>query len=423
VLTTILFGVLPAWHASQADPQEALSATGPGKTETRRGGRIRAVLVTAEVSLGTLLAIGSGLLLVSLRQVMNAHTGFTADSVLIADFALPPAKYQSVELRERFFRGLRDQLLASPGVVEMAAASSVPLDPERISPVITEDSAAGSTLRLATWRAVSSEYLRAMEIPMREGRFFRERETDAVVVVSEATARMLWPGQNAIGKRISRDEKVRSWLRVIGVAEDVLSAGLDRPSTPAIYWPYSQYGTAAFSLVIRTAGISEIDFRGSLRRAVAQMDPEIPVREIRTISDLIGKSTQQRRFQTALFTVFALTAVLLAAIGVYGVVAYSLVQRRKEIGLRIALGADRRDVIQLVFRSGMSPVLVGLIVGVGMATLLGQAMASLLFNVSTRDPITFIVSPLVLVLAGAVPCCLIARRALRIDPGVCLRVE
>jgi putative ABC transport system permease protein len=157
--------------------------------------------------------------------------------------------------------------------------------------------------------------------------------------------------------------------------------------------------------------------------AVAQVDPEIPVREIRTISESVGKSTQQRRFQTALFTAFALIAVLLAAMGVYGVVAYSLLQRRREIGLRIALGADRRDVTQLVFRSGMSPVLVGLVLGVGMATVLGQAMASLLFNVSTRDPITFLLSPLVLVLAGAVPCGLIARRALRIDPGVCLRVE
>jgi putative ABC transport system permease protein len=422
VLTTILFGVLPAWRASQADPQEALSATGPGKTETRRGRRIRTVLVTAEVSLGTLLAIGSGLLLVSLQQVMNARTGFTADPVVIADFALPPAKYQSVEARERFFRGLRDQLTTKPGVVAIAAATSVPLDPERIAPVVTEDSAAGSLPRLATWRAVSSEYLGAMDIPLREGRFFRERETEAVVVVSAATAHMLWPGQHPIGKRVSRDEKHRSWLRVIGVAGDVLSAGLDRPSTPAIYWPFSQYGTAAFSVVIRTADISD-GFRASLRRAVAQIDPEIPVREIRTISESIGRSTQQRRFQTALFTAFALIAVLLAAIGVYGVVAYSLVQRRREIGLRIALGADPRDVIHLVFRSGMSPVLVGLVVGVGMATLLGQAMASLLFNVSTRDPITFLLSPLVLVLAGAVPCGLIARRALRIDPGVCLRVE
>jgi putative ABC transport system permease protein len=186
-----------------------------------------------------------------------------------------------------------------------------------------------------------------MDIAPREGRFFREGEMDEVAVVSESAARTLWPGENPIGKRVSRAENVRTWLRIIGVAGDVLSAGLDRPSTPAIYRPYSKYGRPGFNLVVQ-AGDSR-DFRDSLRRAVANVDAEIPVPEVRTISELMGKSTQQRRFQTGLFMVFALTAALLAAIGIYGVVAYSLVQRTKEIGLRVALGADPRYVISTGF--------------------------------------------------------------------------
>jgi putative ABC transport system permease protein len=306
----------------------------------------------------------------------------------------------------------------------IAAVRLLPLNTENFSPVVTEGSeASGSTeLRLFTMPSVTSEYFQTMGIPLREGRFFRESETDDVVVVSESAARMLWPGENPIGRKIALPEQtIRTWLHVVGVAGDVLSAGLDRPSTPAIYRLYSRYATLAFSLAIRTS-VSD-RFQESLRRAVAKVDADIPIPEVRTISELIGKSTGQRRFQTALFTVFALTAVLLAAIGVYGVVTYSIVQRIREIGLRVALGADARDVMQLVFRYGMAPVVFGLVAGVGLATLLSKVMASLLFNVSAFNPAIVAGAVLVSVSSGAVPCWLTSRRALRIDPAVCLRVD
>ena len=423
-LTTVLFGVLPAWRAAQVDPQDSLRAAGRGGSETRRSGRVRAVLVTAEVTLGTLLAIWSGLLIVSLHNTVNAPMGFTTDHVLVADFRLPPDKYQTAGARDRFVHGLRDELAPIPGVSHVAAIRLLPLNAEIVSPVVTAESEAAGPieLRLLTMPNITSEYFQTMSIPLREGRSFRDGETDDVVVVSESAARMLWPGENPIGRKIAQPEETpRTWLRVVGVAGDVLSAGLDRPSTPAIYRPYSRYGALEFSLVIRTA-VSD-RFQESLRRAVAKVDAEIPVPEVRPISELIGKSTGQRRFHTALFTVFALTAVLLAAIGVYGVVAYSIVQRIREIGLRVALGADARDVMQLVFRHGMAPVAVGLVAGVGMATLLSKVMASLLFKVSAFDPMIFIGAALVSASAGAVPCWLMSRRALRIDPAVCLRVE
>jgi predicted permease len=420
-LTTVLFGVLPAWRASRVDPLASINAAGHGKTETRRSGRIRAALVGAEVSLGTLLAIGSGLLLASLHQTMKAPKGFTADRVLTADITLPPTKYQTVNAIDRFYRGLRDQLAAHPGVVHVAATTFLPLETEHFAPVVAERPGTAESSGLVTWPAVTSEYFEAMDIPLRDGRFFRERETDDVVVISESTARLLWPGENPIGRRLSRPENVRSWLRVVGVAGDVLSAGLDRPTTPTVYRLYSRYGTAAFRVVVRTAVSDGI--RESLRQAVSRTDPEIPVPEARPMTELIGKSGQQRRFETALFSMFALIAVLLAGIGVYGVVAYSVLQRRREIGLRLALGADARNVTQLVFKNGMTPVFVGMVAGLVMAAGFSKAMSSLLFNTSALDPIIFIVSPLVLALAGAVPCWLSARQTLRIGPAECLRVD
>jgi putative ABC transport system permease protein len=374
--------------------------------------------------LGTLLAIGSGLLIVSLRNTMNAPMGFTADHVLVADFKLPPDKYQTAGARDRFFRGLRDELAPIPGVSHIAATRLLPLNTELFIPVVTEDSEAAGPIELKFLTApnVTSDYFQAMGIPLREGRFFLEGETDDVAVVSESAARMLWPGENPIGRKIAQPEQTpRTWLRVVGVAGDVLSAGLDRPSTPAIYRSFSRYGTLGFSLVIRTA-VSD-GFKETLGRAVAKVDAEIPVPEIRTISELIEKSTGQRRFQTALFTVFALTAVLLATIGVYGVVAFSVLQRMREIGLRVALGADARDVMQLVFRYGMAPVVVGLVAGIGMASVFSKVMASLLFKASAFDPVIFIGAALVSACAGAVPCWLMSRRVLGIDPALCLRVE
>jgi predicted permease len=208
ILTTVIFGMLPALRASEADPHESLNSASRSQTENSRGRRIRAVLVTAEVTLGTLLSIGSGLLLISLHRTMNAPKGFAGDHVLTSDFRLPQSKFQTVDAVERFFRGLHDELASAPGVAHIAAATILPLHAENFAPVVTANGVGTERRGLVTWPAVSSGYFRAMDIPLREGRFFYERETDDVAVVSESAARMLWPGQNPIGKRISRDENV-----------------------------------------------------------------------------------------------------------------------------------------------------------------------------------------------------------------------
>jgi putative ABC transport system permease protein len=422
ILTTLLFGILPAWRASRVDPHQSLSAASRGNTDSRRAGRIRAALVSAEVALGTLLAIGSGLFLNSLHHMMTTPKGFEGDHVLVAEFALPPSKYQTPAAMERLFHGLQDQFSATPGISHIAAATVLPLETEHHAPVVTlTGSDAENNGGTAAWPAVSSEYLAVMGIPLVNGRFFREGETEPVAVISESAARAFWPGENPIGKRISQAGTPRQWLRVVGVAADVLSAGLDRPSTPAVYRPYSQYPEVTFRLVAQTTLRAAFD--NALRYAVNRVDPDIPVPEVRTMSALVGQSAQQRRFQAIVLSVFAFAAVLLAVIGIYGVVANGIRQRRKEIGLRITLGADSRNVTQLVFRNGMAPVMAGLFAGIVMSMLLGRLIASLLFQVSTLDLVTFVAAPLVLGSGGALPCWLTARHARRIDPAVCLRID
>jgi predicted permease len=423
-VTAVLVAVLPAWRASEVDPQNLLGTASRGNTETRGGRRIRATLVGAEVCLGTVLAVGSGLMLVSLHHALNVPKGFNGDNVLIGDVTLPPAKYHTVQARERFVREVREQIAAVPGVVEVAATTNLPLETERIAQVMTGDSAAMgmNDIKSATWPIVSPGYFSALDIPLHDGRLLREREDDLVAILSESAARMLWPGVSPIGKRVSRDEKAGPWLRVVGVVGDVLSGGLDQGSTPAIYRAYSQFGLNTVNFVVRTAGLPTSKTE-SLRTAISSVDADIPLGAIRTMTEIVGKSAQQRGFQAMLLTVFACIAILLAAIGIYGVVAYSVVQRRKEIGVRMALGAERTDVVLLVFRTGMAPVCVGLLSGVVLSVCVAQAMGSLLFGVRTLDPVTFSCAPLVLGIAGALPCLLLARKAAASDPASSLRLD
>jgi len=422
ILTTELFGLVPAWRASRADPHQSLSAISRGNTDSRHSGQVRSALVSAEVALGTMLAIGSGLLLNSLHHMMTMPKGFVADNVVFADFTLPSSKYRTLAARNRFFSSLRDQLSASPGIIRIAASSVLPLESERLAPAVTQESDVFNTGPAVTWPIVSSEYLAALGIPLRDGKFFREDEPDQVAVVSESAARLLWPGENPIGKQISFPQSPRQWLLVVGVAGDVLSAGLDRAPTPAVYRPYSQFAGSTFRLVAQTAVIPSA-LHKTLLDAVNAVDAEIPVAEFRTMSELIGKSARQRQFQAGLLTVFASLAVLLAAIGIYGVVANGMQQRRKEIGVRIALGANRGDVTRLILRNGMAPVLFGLSAGVVLSMLLARLIASLLFQVGTLDLITYCGAPLVLASAGALPCWLVARQSRRIDPAACLRID
>jgi len=325
ILTTILFGTLPAWRASRVDPMEALSAGSRGNTDSSRGGRIRASLIAAEVALGAVLVIGSGLLLRSFHQVMNVPRGFDGHDVLISLLKLPTDRYPWVEKQASFFRRLRDDLSSVPGVLQVPANTRPPRLDEAIYPVFEEDSAKPlNELTSASWPNVSSNYFDVMKIPVRAGRLFRdEGETDKVAVVSESAARRMWPGQDPIGKRVRKSiEAADDYSRVVGVVGDVLSSALDRVSTPAVYRPYTQRGgrpSAAY--VVIEASVPPAALATPFRKAITRLDPDVPVLELLPMPAVIAGSVQMRRFQTWLLTAFALVAVLLAAIGIYGIVA------------------------------------------------------------------------------------------------------
>jgi putative ABC transport system permease protein len=427
ILTTFLFGAIPAWRASRVDPREGLSSASRGSTDTLRGGHIRAGLIAAEVALGVVLVTGSGLLLRSFHQVINAPRGFDGHDVLISELYLSSESYRPIERQVSFFRRLHDDLSSRPGVLHVAVNTRTPLNGEAIYAVFEENSAKPlNELTPASWPNVTDGYFSIMRIPLRAGRLFRdEGETEPVAVVSESAARRMWPGQDPIGRRIRKSsEPASNYSRVVGVVGDVLSNALDQVSTPAVYRPYTQRGgrPTAVTLVIQAA-VPPGSLATPLREAISRLDPEVPVMPIRPMAEVITASVQMRRFQTSLLVAFAFLAVLLAAIGIYGVVAYSILQRRKEIGVRVALGAIPKDISRLVFRKGLTPVLSGLIAGLFVAPLCSKFVTSLLFRVSVLDPVTFVATPLVLVLAAAVPCWLIARKASRIDPMDALRLD
>jgi len=270
--------------------------------------------------------------------------------------------------------------------------------------------------------AVSADYFRTMRIPLRAGRLFRDGEPEAVVVVSESAARALWSGDDPIGRRITTDAIPHQWFRVIGVVGDVLSEGLDRPIAPAIYRPFWQNGKNQFAIAVRSALTPEA-LAKEVRAAVWRVDPEIPVADVRPMPTLVSQSAQQRRLQAILLAGFASIAVLLAAVGIYGVVAYSVARRHKEFGLRMALGADTADIRRVVFWQAMAPILTGLVVGIIAGGGFAKAMSALLFHVSTLNPFPYVAAFIVLGIAGALPCRMTAARASRTDPVVALRTE
>jgi putative ABC transport system permease protein len=270
--------------------------------------------------------------------------------------------------------------------------------------------------------AVSADYFQTMRIPLRGGRLFRDGEPEQVVVVSESAARALWGGDDPIGRRLTTDAIPRQWFRVVGVVGDVLSEGLDRAIAPAIYSPFWQNGKNQFAMAVRSALRPEA-LSKEVREAVWRVDPEIPMADVRPLPTLVSQSAQQRRLQAILLAGFASIAVLLAAVGIYGVVAYSVARRNKELGLRMALGADTADIRRVVFRQAMAPILTGLAMGIVAGVGVAKGMSALLFHVSTLNPFAYLAAFLVLGLAGVLPCWMTAARASRTDPMAALRTE
>jgi predicted permease len=422
-LTGVLFGALPAWRMAKNDPQEALKSGGAAPGESRRARHLREGLIGLEVGLSTVLLTVAGLLISSLFHVLRVNMGFATEHVLTAEVDLPPQSYSAPAARLHFYNTLLDRLRALHGVHAAGWVSRLPLGGE--THVTGIDVPPGwDAPPPANFRAASPDYFTATGIPLVRGRIFNEGDRGRnVVVVSESVAERFWPGQNPIGRMCLAYWGPKKEEEVIGVVGDIHTVKLDEPPVMMVYVP-DWYGHMPKSagVVVRTSA-EKHDMASAVRAAIHAADPEVPVVALRPMSELVSESVAPRRFQMLLALLFALSALFLASLGIYGVIAYSVEQRRHELGIRAALGARVCDLRRMVLRQGMIPVVAGLVTGVGASILTGRLIQSLLFGVSPFDPPTLATVAFVVVIVAIAACYVPARRATKVDPMVALRYE
>jgi putative ABC transport system permease protein len=435
ILTGALFGLLPAWRVTRAEPMDALKSGSTATTESRRTRRVRDGLVGLEVGLSTVLLILAGLLTASLIHVLHVNSGFSTENVLAARVDLPPQSYKLPEARLQFYRGVLARLRAVPGVREAGWVSLLPLEGQGSVTGITVpgSSIPESQMPPANYRAVSSGYFAAMGIRLLEGRVFNESDRGRnVVVVSQSVAERFWPGEDPVGKTCLTAWGPKQAEEVIGVVSDIRTVKLDRPPVMMVYVPdwFGWFRSAGFylglptsaSFVVRTA-MNPAGAATAVRDAIHGADPDVPVVALRPMTEVVAASVDTRRFEMFLAGVFGAFALFLAALGIAGVVAYSVEQRRQELAIRMALGARLSDLRGMVLRQGMAPVVAGLAGGVVVAIFAGRLIESLLFGVSAFDPVTTAAVALAVVVIGLGACIVPARRATRVDPIVALRQE
>jgi putative ABC transport system permease protein len=431
LVTGLIFGLAPAAQASNFNLNETLKEGGRDSGAGSGGNRIRALLVISEVAVSFILLIGAGLLINSFLHLRNLDPGYRADHLLAMKVALPDSKYPDKERRSPFYAEVIRRVQALPGVQSVAVASNLPLTYNGDSmPIGVEGRADPPPDQRpdVILRVVSPGYFSTMGIALVKGRDFSERDNaDAtkVVVVSEKTARHFWPGEDPIGKRLKPGSTTSEspWREVIGVVKDVRQNDFVAEPKMEMYMAYPQLSSfAPNALVVRT-NVAPLSLATSVRNAVWAVDKDQPVSDIRTMEGIVSESVARQRFSMLLLGIFASLALILAAVGIYGVMSYSIAQRTREIGIRMALGAQRSDVLKLAVGQGLRLVLIGVAIGLGAAFILTRVMASLLFGVSATDPTTFATISLVLISVALLASYIPALRATRVDPMVALRYQ
>jgi putative ABC transport system permease protein len=422
LLTGLVFGALPAWRLTNAPPQEALRSGSHTVTEGRRGLRLREGLIGVEVGLSAALLIVAGLLISSLTRLLHVDKGFDAGHVLTVDVDLSGDLYADPANREKFFDRLLAKIAAVPGIQASGAITQLPTRGQTWNdPIYLEGATRSEERHSVDNRYASPGYFRAMKIPFRYGRPFEESDREqGVAVLSQKAAQLLWPGDsNPVGRRfMGEDDKLKT---LVGIVAEV-RAVLDQDPPPTAYYPYWQRAPGGASLVVRTTAAPSA-IVGAIRAALRSEDPQVPIRDIRTMDAVVDLSVAVRRFQSVLMVVFAVSALLVASLGIYGVVSYSVARRRNEIGIRMALGAQRSRLLWLVIRQGMTPVMLGLAAGVAVALSLGRTIRGLLFGVQPTDPLTIAGVTVVLLVVGVLACLIPARRAAATDAIAALRLE
>jgi len=426
VVAGLLFGLIPAWRAARSEPQDALRGGGRSATQGRGGLRVSEILVTTEVALSAALLVAAGLLIGSLVRILGVEQGFQAHNVLTVGLNLPATKYSDTQQRAAFFDRLIPVLQHLPGVQAAGVISTMPLEGDTWVDMITRDDDHRPMFQrpVANYRFISPDFFAALEIPIRAGRAFQHADRNRpVVVVSATTAARIWPGANAVGKHMRGGDEKDPMAEVVGVVTDTRTGMMKGEPPPLmVYMPYWARLESGASLAIRT--VPEPGAAASaVRNAIWSVDSELPVPEMKTMQRIISDSVSERRFQTTLLACFALAALLLAAVGIYGVISYSVNRRSNEIAIRMALGARPAQVNRMVLGQGMRPVAAGLLIGIAAALALGRLLEAMLFEIRPGDPLVIASVTGVLGAAAALACFAPARRATRVDPGISLRYE
>ncbi len=431
-LTAIVFGLVPAFQAARFDLNEALKQSG-GRGVTA-GTKLRRAIVVFEVALSLVLLIGAGLMIQTLFRLHQQYSVLEPERILTLRTRLPREKYPEKRQRTAFYQQVLERVKHLPGVVAAGYTTSVPLawkgGTSGFFPEGTKEPIPGLSYD-ANHRQVSADYLKAMKISLLQGRHFDDRDTEQslpVAIVNETMARQYWPGESALDKRIklADPDEGLPWHTVVGIAADVRQMGLEEPVKAEMYLPHAQVRTqpwfAPRDLAIRTTG-NPYDLIAGVRAAVQAVDPNQPVSSVSTMDELLGEETAQRRTGMILLTSFAALALLLASVGIYGVLAYFVVEHTGEIGVRLALGATPGNIVALVVSKGMRLTLLGVGLGLAASFALTRLIASLLFGVKALDLFTFTAVSLLLAGVALLACWLPARRAAKTDPLVALRYE
>jgi putative ABC transport system permease protein len=424
LLAGILFGTVPAVQLARGDPNPSLRDEGRGMSMGHSRAQLKNLLVIGQVALSLVLLIGAALLLRSFVRLLSVDPGFEAENVLTMNISLPTVKYRKPEQQIAFFDEVLRRVSLLPGVRSAATSAALPLSAKRITPILAEGQPDVPLPKrpFVDIEAISPQWFRTLRVPLRAGREFSDADNaqaPKVVIVNETFARQFWPNQNPLGKHIV----VGRWpapAEVVGEAADIKNKGIDQDTQPQLYLPFPQLPWGDMNLLLRTA-VAPQGIASAVRAQVAAVDPDQPITNMQTVRQLLDDSRSQPRFTMFLLGVFSATALVLAMLGIYGVLAYSVAQRRQEFGIRLALGAEREDILRLVVRQGLMLAIAGIVAGLLASLLLTRLMSSLLYKTSSRDLTTFVLAPIMFLFIALLASYLPARRATHVDPVEALR--
>ena len=427
LITGIAFGLVPAFQISRPDLNEALKEGSKGSIESSAGKRTRSVLVAVEVALSLLLLIGAGLMVKSFLRLQQMRLGFNPDNVLAVSLTLPASTYPEERQQAAFFKEALERLQSQPGVQSVGVTTGLPLTLSLSGSDFRiegrPEPEAGKEMIINT-RSVSPDYFHTLGIPLMKGRTFSDRdqtESRKVAIINQDLTRIYFPNEDPLDKRITFDDG-ESWISIVGVIGDVKQLGLDSSAQPEVYFPYLQSPSPAMGLVVRTAA-NPLSMASTVKSQIQLIDKDLPIDEAKTMQQLLAESISGRRFNMLLLTIFGAVALVLAVVGIYGLMSYSVAQRTHEIGIRVAIGAQPRDVFRMVIGQGMMLAMIGVAFGLAGAFGLTRLMATMLFGVEPTDPTTFVIVAVLLSAVALVACFIPARRATKVDPLVALRYE